>query len=86
MSAECENCAKTLSRLFVCFLSHTSVDPDLVFVEFFSRMIARCHPICLFRYGRFSKSIRPDEVGPYPLLGLSQLVPARARGPDSQIV
>jgi hypothetical protein len=42
------------------------VDPS-VFV--LTRSFTRRRLFSVFhRYGRFSKSIRPDEVGPYPLL------------------
>ena len=48
------------------FFSHSSS----ILLSLFSHDLLHAVVCFLFfhRYGRFSKSIRPDEVGPYPLL------------------
>jgi hypothetical protein len=58
MSVECENCAKTCVFLLTC------PDSDPTAISYHTH---------LYRYGRFSKSIRPDEVGACQLRALPLL-------------
>src|SRR6266852_8212352 len=53
MSVECESCAKTYA--FLSFSLAPDSDPTVRLLLY--------HITRICRYGRFSKSIRPDEVG-----------------------